>query len=95
MMIQYNDAKRLATEYLEQKYDLSANEDHVEIQDEKVFNHELCWVFFYNSKKYIETKDFNFMLMGNSPLFVSKADGSMQFVRGDIDIEDAISELNK
>jgi len=30
------------------------------------------WVFFYQSKKYIETMDERYLLLGNGPLFISK-----------------------
>lgn len=32
---------------------------------------EKGWVFFYNTKKYLETKDLNLTLLGNAPIFVS------------------------
>lgn len=38
---------------------------------------EFGWIFFYNSKKYIETGEFRYMLAGNAPIIVNKKDGSL------------------
>lgn len=35
------------------------------------------WVFFYQSKKCLESGDFSDALVGNAPLLVSKRDGSL------------------
>ena len=35
------------------------------------------WVFFYNSKKYLETGEIRFALAGNAPLIVDALDGSL------------------
>ena len=35
------------------------------------------WVFFYNSKRFIETKDFIFQLAGNGPIFINKFTGEV------------------
>jgi Immunity protein 35 len=42
---------------------------------------EFGWVFFYQSKEFVETGDIGEMLGGNSPIIVSKQDGSV-FVTG-------------
>ena len=33
------------------------------------------WVFFYNSREYLETGDFSFCLAGNAPVVVCREDG--------------------
>lgn len=33
------------------------------------------WVFFYQSKKFLESNDFRDMLVGNAPIIVNKASG--------------------
>lgn len=38
---------------------------------------ELGWVFFYQSKDYLDTGDPATGLIGNAPIIVSKADGSL------------------
>lgn len=36
-----------------------------------------CWVFFYQSKAFLETGDFEHCLLGNRPIVVNKADGEL------------------
>ncbi len=37
----------------------------------------LCWVFFYQTKEYVESGDVMKMLGGNAPIIVSNTDGSI------------------
>ena len=37
------------------------------------------WVFFYNSKKYIETKNIEFALAGNGPIICNKYTSEIRF----------------
>jgi hypothetical protein len=37
------------------------------------------WVFFYNSKKYLDTGNFRFRLAGNGPVIVNKRSGAVEF----------------
>lgn len=38
---------------------------------------EFGWVFFYQSKRYLETGNFSDILAGNAPLVVTKSDGRL------------------
>ncbi len=42
-----------------------------------VQEHDFGWVYFYNSKEYAETGDFNFSLVGNPPVIVDRSDGKL------------------
>ena len=44
---------------------------------EHSFETEHCWVFCYNSKRYVETRDLEAALIGNAPIILSKLDGSL------------------
>lgn len=35
------------------------------------------WIFFYNTKRYIETKEIIYHLAGNAPIFVNKVTGTL------------------
>jgi len=37
------------------------------------------WVFFYNTKKFVETGVFRYRLAGNGPVIVNKHNGSVEF----------------
>lgn len=38
---------------------------------------EFGWMFFYQSSKFIETKDLNFLVGGNAPIIVDKFNSSV------------------
>ena len=38
------------------------------------------WVFFYNSKSFVETGLLQYTLAGNGPVIVNKYDGTVQFL---------------
>jgi hypothetical protein len=37
------------------------------------------WVFFFNSKQYLETEDYRYALAGNGPVIVNKHDATVEF----------------
>ncbi len=47
------------------------------ILDQHTLEEDFGWVFFYQSREYIETGDFLAALGGNSPLIISGLDGSV------------------
>ena len=48
------------------------------------------WVFFWNTKKFIETDDNTYALFGNAPVIVNKEDRSVHFTGTGEPIEDLI-----
>ncbi len=42
------------------------------ILEDETMSFEFGWVFFYQSRKYMETKDFGEMIGGNAPIIVDK-----------------------
>lgn len=53
-----------------------------------------CWVFFYNTREFIETRSAIFALAGNAPIFVAKDDPGVYLGRTDIPVEDQIAEVS-
>lgn len=47
------------------------------LMEEKTLEKGFGWVFFYNTKRYLETGEFTYMLAGNAPFIVDKRDGSL------------------
>lgn len=45
------------------------------ILEDQTIEAEFGWVFFYQSKSYIESGDLNDALVGNAPILVSRLDG--------------------
>lgn len=59
---------------------LGSAEDNVPdlaIVDSLTIEEDFGWVFFYQSKKYLESGDSSDALVGNAPLIVSRVDGSL------------------
>ena len=44
----------------------------LEILSDKTEEYDFGWIFYYNSAKYAESKDFRDMLVGNAPLIVDR-----------------------
>ena len=51
------------------------------------------WVFFYNSKKYLETGELREMLAGNAPFIVDKSNGEIKETGTEKPIDEYISNI--
>lgn len=49
----------------------------LQIMHEQTIDRQFYWVFFYNSKTFLETGNLSFALAGNSPLIVDKINGEI------------------
>ncbi|MDJ0710114.1 MAG: YrhB domain-containing protein [Woeseiaceae bacterium] len=67
-MITKTDAQRLVEKELSGK---GSNEDWQVIED-STLEYAWGWVFFYQSRKYLETGDFQDQLAGNAPHIVNR-----------------------
>jgi hypothetical protein len=65
------------------------------ILDERTIETNFGWVFFWNSKKYQETREFRYALAGNAPLIVDRRDGSVHETSTAQPIEDIIENYRK
>lgn len=45
--------------------------------EDKTIERPFGWVFFYDSKKYLETGDYRDIVLGNAPIIVDRRDGSV------------------
>ncbi len=54
-----------------------STKDELVLQEDKTIEKPFGWVFFYNSKKFVETRDFHYALLGNAPLIVDKESGDL------------------
>ena len=55
----------------------------------------LGWVFFYDSKKHIESGDFSDVIVGNAPIIVSRRDGSLHATGTALPIEIYIENFKR
>jgi hypothetical protein len=65
------EARQLALNYIQ------SGSREVVLLDDKTMEKSFGWVFFFNSKRYVETGDDRYALYGNGPIVVTKADGQV------------------
>jgi len=65
----------------------------IEMHNDMTIERRLAWVFFYNSKEYIETGDYRSALLGAGPVVVYKADGRVVCHGGVPPVEDILASL--
>jgi hypothetical protein len=71
--ISFQEAKKLAYEYVcQQECDFE-----LVILDDKTLEEEFGWVFFYTTKKYLETGNFRDLVGGNAPIIIDKETGQL------------------
>ena len=70
-------------------------EDPFIVIDEYTIEKPFGWVFFYNSKKFLETGLFQDRLFGNGPVIVNKASGTVEFLGSCKPPEDIIEDYER
>jgi hypothetical protein len=50
------------------------------IFDDRILEKKDGWVFFYNTKKFIDTGDPTNLIPGIVPIFINKSDGSVRYI---------------
>jgi len=65
------------------------------ILDEHTIETEFGWIFFWNSKRYQETDEFQYALAGNAPLIVDRRDGAVHETSTAEPIEEIIERYRK
>ncbi len=90
-VVNIQEAQRLVEAELEQTVDKYNPIDCLVIP-EKTIEKSWGWVFFYQSKAYVETGDFCDMLSGNSPIIVNRITGELSYTGTAYDVEHYINE---
>jgi hypothetical protein len=93
-MIDKDFARRLASEHIEEG---CQTEDGVTpvILDDKTIERPFGWVFFYESREYLDTRDLALRMIGNAPLIVDRRDGSIHVTGTAEPIEHYIKEYEE
>jgi len=74
-MITIQDAKKLAEKAIDtSRY---GYDDELIIRDENTIEKEYGWIFIAESRKYLETKDYRYLLVGIGPILVEKENGQV------------------
>jgi hypothetical protein len=96
-MIDFNQAQKLMESYVieqQQDMDLDVLEDgnNLVIVMEDIIEKNYGWVFSYQPRKFIETGEIQYSILGNSPILILKEDGSMYDLGTYQSIESALQE---
>ncbi len=87
------DAYQIALKYLselEQKFG-----EKLGLTKSEILEKSFGWVFFYNSKEYLETDDFSSMLGGNAPFIINKNNGKVIVTGTAKPVEEYIADYEK
>jgi hypothetical protein len=74
-MLDRQSATKMAYDHINSPSSLDGIE--VVILDNQTIEKEYGWIFFYNSKKFLETGNFRDGLVGNSPVLVERDTGKI------------------
>ncbi|NJL00459.1 MAG: hypothetical protein HC910_07765 [Spirulinaceae cyanobacterium SM2_1_0] len=91
-MLNLESARSKVLTYVSEDFRISDRGDRIVLIDRKTVEFDDAFVFYYNSQRFLETEDFDFMLMGNKPIGISKETERMSYIRVDIDVRDALRE---
>ncbi len=69
-------------------------DDHI-ILEEHGIEKDYGWVFFYQSKRFVETGDMNFALVGNCPILVEKETGRVVELPTHTSVEEGLRKYEK
>lgn len=93
-MINREEAQTKAIQYARTMFDLSGDDELV-IVEKSTIEREWGWVFFYTSRKWLETGSFEYAIGGNAPLIIEKATGRIVITGTALPITHYIAEFEK
>ena len=83
-MINKEIAYKMAIEYINTYHKIRG--DTLVILDEQTIEEEFGWIFFYQTKRGLETNMTRYKMVGNYPIIVDRLDGSIHY----LDVENGI-----
>ena len=70
-------------------------DDQLVIVEQYTIEKPFGWVFFFNSKKFLDTGIFRYRLLGNGPVIVNKVSGAVEFHGSNKPPEDIIKDYER
>jgi Immunity protein 35 len=96
MRINKDRAEKLVIEHINENYNREKSAAKTELAIRKSIPYEdYGWIFFYDTKKSIETGEWRDGLAGNHPIFVFKDSGEMYSIYPDIELDEIIKKYGK
>jgi hypothetical protein len=93
MTITRDEAQRIARDYVKSK-EAGAGCELV-LLDERTMERDFGWIFFYNSKSYLETGEIRHTLAGNTPIVVTRADGKAHLTGTALPVERYLEKFSR
>jgi hypothetical protein len=85
-----DEARQIASSYLK---GIERADCKLVLLDTSTIEKSFGWVFFYQSKRYLETGEIKDALAGNAPIVVEKPDGRIHTLGTALALDDSIREL--
>lgn len=73
----------------------SPSDDPFIVVENRTIEKDFGWVFFYNSKKYLETGASRFRLAGNGPVIVNRQTSNIEFYGSNRPPEEIIRDYER
>jgi hypothetical protein len=77
-MLDYHQARELALAEINQPHPYALERLEMVILDHATIEEDFGWVFFYNSKKFLDTGELRYALGGNGPVIVNRYTGEIR-----------------
>lgn len=95
-MITFEQAEKLALDHIKPSADYikkTLPDDEIVIEHSMEFSD--CWIFSWNSKRYLETRNIFHRLLGGGPVIVGKESGDVYEGRSGSPVEILLSEFRE
>jgi hypothetical protein len=89
-MLDLNMARKLIAEQINFTYPVLG--DSLVVLDECTIEKDYGWIFFYESKRWLDSGDLSDRVLGNVPILVDRQTGRLHFFGSDRSIEEYIEE---
>jgi len=87
MPLDYEAARHLVTEHLHILDRKAEKPQGLAIQETGTLERPWGWIFFWNTRLFLETGDLEHAMMGNPPICVNRLDGAVTIIGGDGPLE--------
>lgn len=73
--LKFNEAKIMAQDWLR-----NHSREKFELLENDIITKPYGWIFFYQSKKYLQSGNFSDMLVGNAPILIDRFSGNIEIL---------------
>ena len=88
MPLDLSTAQKLVEQEINRSYTIE--DDELVVLQEDTIEKESGWIFFYTSRRFIETRDPNYLLAGNAPIVVNRRNGKLTSLGTSGPLEDCV-----